>query len=211
MKKDILQGLLCGAALAVVAGVSFAASNPINQNYVQLTEKDWVAICESGNINSQGGCYGNVASNAYQKLLRISNGALTNFSTVGGAARSVWVRQLGALSACNADGVPLEVQASDYNSTIWSCTPLLPQGGAVYMSLGTPTTVSSITARGPAAVRVALGQVSSTSVAVTPGALYALGSQVRTTAYIVCLSSNPTTGSATAFEQQPAAYLGAVC
>ena len=85
---------LIGTLLITAAVGATAASNPINENYVQLSAADWEAVCTSG--TTAGGCFGNVGSIGYKKLERLCGYPAYQLSVlVQDVAKSVYIRKYG--------------------------------------------------------------------------------------------------------------------
>lgn len=204
-------------ALAAIPFVSMAASNPVTWDkmvqYTTITQADWQALCQSGDINSTNGCYGDAGSQVFAKINRLGGNPLGYAGVTGSAANSLWVRQVGAGTSCIATNSPLYIlntSTVNANTTIWICGMELTNGSPVSSTGGlgalggnqsidpsnntsgvTFSTISSgnMTARG--------------STQLTPNILYFNASTVLPTVYVFCVSTTATS-TATAFAEAPA-------
>ena len=113
----------------LTTSVVFAQSNPASVSYVNkaiaaaitLTPADWQAVCQSGEINSSSGCYGDAGSEAFAKINRLGGNPMGYAGVTGSSANSVWIRQVGVGTNCTTTSRRLMVknaEPSAANSTI---------------------------------------------------------------------------------------------
>ena len=175
-----------------IAAVPTQTQAQVNQAIVAattLTQTDWQAVCQSGNINSTNGCYGDAGSQAFAKINRLGGNPLGYAGVTGSAANSVWVRQVGVGTSCTTTDAQLRIlnTAADSNSTLWICGTELTNG--ILFST------------------IAIGNMAGGSTEVlTNNALYFAGSTILPTVYVFCLSTT-NTSAATAFAQAPGTSL----
>ena len=117
MNKNRIKHALLIACTMVIGQEAAAVPNPINQDYVTLTDADWAKVCVTGSINSPGGCYGDISSAAFKKINRIGQDFLGVNALLGGGANTVWIRQLGNGTACSVR-TPAVLQLRPVTGTI---------------------------------------------------------------------------------------------
>ena len=130
-------------SFCLATSVAFAQSNPASVNYVNkaiaaattLTQADWQAVCQSGDINSSGGCCGDAGSEAFAKINRLGRNPMGYAGVTGSSSNSVWIRQVGVGTNCTMTSRRLKVknaqQPFNTNSTIWICGAELTEGSPV--------------------------------------------------------------------------------
>lgn len=178
-----------------------------------LTQADWQAICQTGDINSPNGCYGDAGSQAFAKINRLGSNPLGYAGVTGSAANSVWLRQIGVGTSCTTTNAQLAVlnTAGGANSTIWICGVELTNGSPVSSaySLGALINNAAYTPSNSSAgilfSTIGIGNMlGGRTTPVTSNELYFADSPVLPTAYLFCISTT-NTSVATAFAQAPAA------
>ena len=218
MKNKLNLVQLGCVAFVAMPSVLLAAPNPVSWDkmvqYVNtsttLTPSDWQAVCQSGSINSTGGCYGDAGSAAFAKINRLAGHMLDYAGVTRSAANSVWVRQLGDGTNCTVKDSPLSVlnTAAEANSTLWNCGLALTSGASVSASAGLgalqinvvdPTTTAGISFASISVGSIAAGGLNQ----LTNTILYFAGTPILPTAYAFCVSTS-NSSVATAFAQAPA-------
>ncbi len=200
-------------AIAAIPSLTLADVNQAITTATTLTQEDWQATCQSGNINSTGGCYGDAGSQAFAKINRLGGNPLGYAGTTGSAANSLWVRQVGAGTSCTTTNSPiyiLNTSTVSGNSTIWICGVELTNGSSVSSTgglgaLGGNQAIDpSNNTSGVTFTTISSGNmVARGSNQLTPSILYFNGSAVLPTAYVFCVSTTATS-AATAFAEAPA-------
>ncbi len=143
-----LPHVACAALL--YPAITMATPNPASQDWVNaqiaatvaqlqneittastLSAADWAAVCQSGNINSTNGCYGDAGSQAFAKINRLGGNPLGYAGVTGSAVNSVWVRQVGVGTSCTTTDAPLSIlnTSADSNSTLWICGTFIQSPG----------------------------------------------------------------------------------
>ncbi len=179
-----------------------------------LTAADWTAACETGDINSASGCYGDAGSEAFAKINRLGGNPLGYAGVTGSAANSLWIRQVGVGTSCTTTNAPLYIlntSTVDSNSTLWICGTELTNGSPVSFSAGLGTLMGSQEvdpSNSPAGIlfsTISIGNMSARgNTQLTPNVLYFNGSSVLPTVYLFCISTT-NTSTATPFVQAPQA------
>jgi len=201
----------------LTTSIIYAQSNPASVSYVNkaiaeaitLTSADWQAVCQSGDINSSNGCYGDAGSVAFAKINRLGGNPLGYAGVTGSAANTVWLRQVGDGTNCRTTSRRLLVKNAEpaANSTIWICGAELTTGSPVTAvnSLGALTTDNTYDPGTPAGIlftTIGLGNMQSgQSRTLTANELYMEGTTVFPTVYVFCISTN-SSSVATAFSPQ---------
>jgi len=232
-----LSHVACAALL--YPAITMAASNPASQDWVKaqiaatvaqlqnetatastLSAADWAAVCQSGNINSSNGCYGDAGSQAFAKINLLGGNPLGYAGVTGSAVNSVWIRQVGAGTSCTTTNAQLSITNTtvDANSTLWICGVDLTNGSPVSSAyaLGVLVNDAAYTPNNSSAgilfSTIAIGNMlGGGTTALTSNALYFAGSTILPTAYVFCISTT-NTSAATPFAQAPATSLnGAQC
>lgn len=180
-----------------------------------LTAADWTATCQTGDINSVSGCYGDAGSDAFAKINRLGGNPLGYAGVTGSAANSVWVRQIGTGTSCTSTNTPLRVlnTSAGANSTIWICGTTLTNGSPVSLTAGLGTLPSNQEvdpSNNTAGIRfstIGIGSMAGAgNTQLTPSVLYFNGSSILPTVYLFCISTT-NTSTATAFVETPQASL----
>jgi hypothetical protein len=205
-------------SFCLTTSFAVAQSNPASVSYVNkaiaaattLTSADWQAVCQSGDINSSNGCYGDAGSEAFAKINKLGGNPMGYAGVTGSAANSVWIRQVGVGTNCTSIGKRLMVKNAQMaaNSTIWICGTALTLGSPVNFaySLGALTTQNTYnptsTPAGIAFTTIGLGNMGAgTAESLTANELYMNSSTVLPTVYVFCISTN-SSSVATAFQPQ---------
>jgi hypothetical protein len=204
-------------SFCLTTSVAFAQSNPASVSYVnkaiaaaiKLTPADWQAVCQHGDINSSGGCYGDAGSEAFAKINRLGGNPMGYAGVTGSSANSVWIRQVGDGTNCKTAASRLLVKNAELaeNSTIWICGAELPTGSPVSSvnalgALTANTTYEPGTSAGIIFTTIGLHNMQSgESKTLTANELYMENTTVFPTVYVFCISTN-STSVATAFQPQ---------
>ncbi|MDI1352962.1 MAG: hypothetical protein PSV35_09420 [bacterium] len=203
-----------------IATATATIETQINQDIlaaITLTEADWRSVCQSGDVNSINGCYGNAASQAFAKINRLGGNPLGYAGVTGNAANSVWVRQVGVGTSCTATDAPLSIlnTAVNPNTTIWICGAELTNGSPVSSSAGLGALINNAayTPSRPAGIlfsTIAINNMSGGSTTqLTNNPLYFANSTILPTVYVFCISTTETS-ALTAFAQAPGTSLNSV-
>ena len=179
-----------------------------------LTAADWTAACQTGNINSTNGCYGDAGSEAFAKINRLGGNPLGYAGVTGSAANSLWIRQVGAGTSCTTTNNPLYIlntSTVDSNSTVWICGTELTNGSPVSFSAGLGTLMGSQAVNpsnnvvGILFSTISIGNMNPRgNTQLTSGILYFNGSSILPTVYLFCISTT-NTSTATPFVEAPQA------
>ncbi len=202
--------------LAACGGGSSTPITPVSDQITAattLTAADWTAACQTGNINSASGCYGDAGSEAFAKINRLGGNPLGYAGVTGSAANSVWIRQVGAGTSCTNTNTPLYILNTtvDANSTLWICGTELTNGSPVSFSAGLGTLMGnqavdpSNNVAGIPFSTISIGNMAGLGATqLTPNLLYFNGSSILPTVYLFCISTT-NTSTATPFVQAPQA------
>ncbi len=184
-----------------------------------LTATDWTAACQTGDIDSASGCYGDAGSEAFAKINRLGGNPLGYAGVTGSATSSVWIRQIGTGTGCDTTNAQLRIvnTSSGANSTIWICGAELTDGSPVSLSAGLGALGGGLSvdpsnnATGILFSTISVGNMGAGGVTpITSGILYFNASSVLPTVYLFCISTD-NASTATTFGEVPQARLGTNC
>lgn len=170
---------------------------------VALSAADWAAVCDSGTIDD--GCYGDISSEAMQKINLVGRDFLGNTSIQGSGTKTVYIRQIGTGTSCIDNDARVGI-AADVNRTVWSCGVALPQAvivgvaieaiGGSYLGFDNDIGVSA-----NLNTKIAQG----TNGDINTYAIFPPeSSSMDITAYVICVStSSSEIGEVRAFKEEP--------